>query len=105
MSTSIEPTHLPEVEIERLVPLETWLHENRRMRSIWRHGSPRLREPADMSKWLRRHEGRLTKCGAVMRLGKAWRIVEPAFRTVLFEILTEEREASASSKDRQKASK
>ena len=79
-------------EIERLVPLETWLHENARMRAIWRSGSPRLTGPADMGKWLRRHEARLTEHGAVMRLGNAWRIIEPTFRPVLFEILDEERE-------------
>lgn len=79
-------------EVERLVPLETWLHENARMRSIWRFGSPRLTGPADMGKWLRRHEARLTERGAVMRLGTAWRIVEPTFHPVLFEILGEERE-------------
>src|SRR6516225_6376302 len=56
---------------ERLLPLETWLHENARMRSIWRFGSPRLTGPADMGKWLRRHEARLTERGAVLRLGKA----------------------------------
>jgi hypothetical protein len=81
-----------EIEIQRLVPLDTWLHENARMRSIWRFGSPRLTSPADMGKWLRRHEARLTERGAVMRLGAAWRIVEPTFRPVLFEILGEERE-------------
>jgi hypothetical protein len=83
------------VEVERLVPLETWLHENARARSIWRFGSPRLTGPADMGKWLRRHEARLTERGAVMRLGTAWRIVEPAFCPVLFEILGEERECSS----------
>lgn len=79
-------------DVERLVPLETWLHENARMRSIWRFGSPRLTGPADMPKWLKRHEKRLAEAGAVMRLGKAWRIVEPAFRPAMFEILAEERE-------------
>lgn len=82
-------------EVERLVPLETWLHENARMRSIWRFGSPRLTSPADMGKWLRRHEARLTERGAVMRLGTAWRLVEPPFRPVLLEILAEEREQKA----------
>lgn len=82
-------------EVERLVPLETWLHENARARSIWRFGSPRLTGPADMGKWLRRHEARLTERGAVMRLGTAWRIVEPAFRLVLFEILGEERDRAS----------
>lgn len=80
-------------DMERLVPLETWLHENARARSIWRSGSPRLTCPADMGKWLRRHETRLTERGAVMRLGNAWRIVEPGFRAALLEILSEEREA------------
>ncbi|WP_157129893.1 hypothetical protein [Burkholderia pseudomallei] len=46
-----------------------------------------------MGKWLRRHEARLMERRAVLRLGKAWRIVEPGFRPVLFEILGEEREA------------
>ncbi|CAG4891443.1 hypothetical protein [Paraburkholderia gardini] len=78
------------VEVERLVPLETWLHENARARSIWRFGSPRLTGPAEMGKWLRRNEARLTERGAVMRLGSAWRIIEPTFLPVLFEILSEE---------------
>ncbi|APD38427.1 hypothetical protein BK015_25065 [Burkholderia pseudomallei] len=82
-----------DVEAERLVPLETWLYENARVRAIWRSGSPRLTGPGDMGKWLRRHEARLMERRAVLRLGKAWRIVEPGFRPVLFEILGEEREA------------
>jgi hypothetical protein len=82
------------VQIERLVPLETWIHENAGARSIWRFGSPRLTGPADMGKWLRRHEVRLTERGAVMRLGKAWRIIEPAFRPAMFAILSEERGAA-----------
>ena len=100
MSTNGEPTYLPEVEIERLVPLETWLRENRRMRSIWRFGSPRLTGPDNMARWLKRHEKRLTERGAVMRLGNAWRIIEPAFRPVLFEILTEERYAAMRRKEK-----
>lgn len=83
------------VEVERLVPLETWLHENARARSIWRFGSPRLTGPADMGKWLRKHEARLTERGPVMRLGTAWRIIEPTFCPVLFEILGEERERAS----------
>jgi len=82
-------------QIQRLVPLDTWLHENARMRSIWRFGSPRLTGPGDMPKWLRRQETRLAERGAVMRLGTAWRIVEPAFRPVLLEILGEERDHAA----------
>jgi len=81
-----------EAETERLVPLDTWLHENARARSVWRSGSPRLTGPDDMGKWLKRHEARLTQRGAVMRLGNAWRIIEPHFRPVMIEILTEERE-------------
>lgn len=97
--TSIEPVSADAlIEVERLVPLETWLHENRCMRSIWRFGSPRLTGPDNMARWLKRHEARLTTRGAVMRLGKAWRIIEPVFRTELFEILTEERDAAARSK-------
>lgn len=85
-------------ELQRLVPLDTWLHENARMRSIWRFGSPHLTRPEDMGKWLRRHEKRLTGCGAVLRLGNAWRIVEPAFHPVLFEILGEERDRASRTK-------
>ncbi len=76
---------------DRLVPLDTWISENARSRSIWRHGSPHLMAPDGMGKWLKRHEVRLTKRGAVMRIGNAWRIIEPAFKPVMFEILTEER--------------
>lgn len=92
---SAEPTHIPDAEMERLVPLETWLYENMRMRSIWRSGSPRLTRPEDMARWLKRHEVRLTERGAVLRVGRAWRLVEPTFRAVLLQILTEEREAAA----------
>ncbi|NML99641.1 hypothetical protein HHL24_17075 [Paraburkholderia sp. RP-4-7] len=60
-----------EIEIQRQVPLDTWLHENAGARTIWRFGSPRLIDPADTGKWLRRHEARLTVRGAVMRLGAA----------------------------------
>lgn len=82
-------------EAERLVPLDTWLYENAHVRAIWRSGSKRLTCPADMGKWLRRHEARLTERGALMRLGTAWRIIEPTFHTVLFEILGEERERAS----------
>jgi hypothetical protein len=83
------------VEVERFVPLDLWLAENRRARSIWQTGSPGLRSPDQMPRWLRRHEKRLTERGAVMRIGKAWRIVEPTFRPVLLEILGEERERAS----------
>jgi hypothetical protein len=79
-------------EAERLVPLDTWSHENARNRSIWQHGSPHLTEPEGMGKWLKRHEARLTERGAVIRLGNAWRVIEPAFKPVMFEILGEERD-------------
>ncbi|MGF6974914.1 hypothetical protein QFZ94_003364 [Paraburkholderia sp. JPY465] len=88
-------SHIPNAETERLVPLELWLHENARAGSIWRSGSPRLLSPEDMGKWLRRHEKRLTDAGGVLRLGKAWRIIEPTFQRVLLQILAEEREAAA----------
>ncbi|HDR9080670.1 TPA: hypothetical protein QDA98_003263 [Burkholderia vietnamiensis] len=84
-----------EIETQRLVPLDTWLHENARMRSIWRFGSPRLTRPDDMAKWHKRHKARLTERGAVLRLGNAWRIVEPAFRPMLLEILGEKRERAS----------
>jgi len=80
-----------ESDPERLVPLNTWLSENARNRSIWRYGSPRLTEPAGMSRWLKHHEARLTKAGAAMRIGNAWRIIEPTFEPAMFEILAEER--------------
>lgn len=99
----VESIDLPNAEIERMVPLELWLHENARARSIWRSGSPRLTGPADMPKWLRRHEARLTERGGVLRFGRAWRIVEPAFRPVLFEILTEERDRAARDRERKGA--
>jgi|GEM_PF-6990732 len=76
---------------ERLVPLDTWIGENERRRSIWQAGSPHLTEPKGMSKWLKRHEARLTACGAVLRLGNAWRIVEPSFMPAMMAILTDER--------------
>lgn len=75
--------------LQRLVPLETWVYENANVRAIW-WTSPRLTSPADMGRWLRRHEQRLTSRGALLRMGRAWRIVEPVFRTELFAILGEE---------------
>jgi hypothetical protein len=80
---------------ERLVPLELWLYENARKRSIWWFGSPRLTRPQDMGRWLRRHEARLTQRGAVERKGNAWRLIEPQFTKTLFEILLEERNRAA----------
>lgn len=80
-----------ESDPERLVPLDTWIGENARSRSIWSYGSPHLTEPANMGKWLKRHEARLTKAGAVMRIGNAWRIIEPTFKPAMFAILAEER--------------
>lgn len=85
------PSSTP-LSIERLVPLETWLAENSRNRSIWQFGSPYLSDPDNMGKWLKRHEKTLTEQGAVLRLGKAWRIVEPRFQPVMFSILSVERE-------------
>jgi hypothetical protein len=90
-------------EIERLVPLDRWIWENYRTRSIWQSGSPHLREPAGMGRWLRRHEIRLTDSGAVLRLGNAWRLIEPTFKTVLFEILAEERERAQNSNKKGKS--
>jgi len=80
-----------EVKPERLVPLDTWVDENARKLSIWKHGSPFLIAPQGMGKWVKRHEAGLAKRVAVIRVGNAWRIVEPAFKPVLIEILTEER--------------
>ncbi|MFL9952801.1 hypothetical protein PQR65_05240 [Paraburkholderia nemoris] len=94
-----EPTHLPEVAIERMLTLELWLHENRRMRSIWRFGSPHLTGPDNMARWLKRHEKRLAERGAVLRLGNAWRIIEPVFQPAMFEILGEERDAAMRRKE------
>jgi hypothetical protein len=78
--------------VQRWVPLNLWLAENARKNSIWRYGSPRLSGPENMSRWLKRHEVRLTQRGAVMRLGNAWRLIQPGFESAMFEILKEERE-------------
>lgn len=78
---------------DRLVPLETWLHENARNRSIWGHCSPRLTAPSDMGKWLKRHE-KPDKVQSCLRIGMARRIVEPAFKPAMFDIRTEEREST-----------
>lgn len=88
---------LPVADLERLVPLETWINENRRARFVWQSGSPHLREPAGMGRWLRRHENRLTECGAVLRLGNAWRLIEPKFKAVMTEILIEESDRAKNS--------
>jgi hypothetical protein len=83
----------PEIEriADRLVPLDLWLYENARKRSIWWFGSPRLTRPQDMGRWLRRHEAQLTRRGAVERKGNAWRLIEPIFTKVMFEVLLDER--------------
>ncbi|CAN0624346.1 protein of unknown function [Burkholderia multivorans] len=83
---------------ERLVPVALWVHENRRIRAFWLSGSPNLTHPDGLQRWLRRHEERLTASGAVMRLGNAWRLVEPACRPVMFEILAEESARAAKRK-------
>jgi hypothetical protein len=83
--------HEVEHNTDRLVPLELWLYENARKRSIWWFGSPRLTCPQDMGRWLRRHEAHLTRRGAVERKGNAWRLIEPTFTKVMFEVLLEER--------------
>jgi len=88
----IEPNDALDADLQRWVPLQLWLAENARKRSIWRFGSPRLTGPENMPRWLRRHEDRLTKSGAVMRLGNAWRLIQPGFESAMFEILAEERE-------------
>jgi hypothetical protein len=101
-ASGIQEVNMLDEEFERLVPLETWLYENRRKRSIWMYGSPRLRHPDDMARWLRRHEELLTQQGAVMRISNAWRIIEPGFGRVLFEILAAERERAWRNKERRK---
>jgi hypothetical protein len=80
-----------EHKLDRLVPLDLWLYEHARKRSIWLFGSPRLRSPQDMGRWLRRHEAQLTRRGAVERKGNAWRLIEPTFTKVMFEVLLDER--------------
>lgn len=95
--TLVREISMPAAEdgtIRRLVPLALWLHEHRGAGSIWRAGSPNLHGPDDMPKWLRRHEARLTKTGALMRQGRAWRLIEPAFTNELRALLVEEREAA-----------
>jgi hypothetical protein len=89
-----------ESDPERLVPLDTWICEHVRSRSIWQRGSPSLTSPTDMGKWLKRHETMLTERGAVVRLGNAWRIVEPTFKPVMFEILDEERDKAHAAKNK-----
>ena len=93
----------PDATTERLVPLSTWVHEKTSIRAISRSGGPHLIGPDDMGKWLKRHEARLIERGTGLRLGNAWRIVEPGFRSVSFEILAEEREQAARKTARKEA--
>ena len=96
-------SHEIAAEAERLVSAATWAHENSSVRAIWRSGSPHLSGPANLGKWLRRHEARRTESGAVLRLGNAWRIVEPAFTPVLLEIPAKEYARPAGGKQRKGA--
>ena len=52
----MESTSALDAVTERLVPLDTWLYENARARSVWRSGSPRVTGPDGMAKWLKRHD-------------------------------------------------
>jgi hypothetical protein len=88
--------------VERLVSVDLWVFENRRAHSVWCSGSPKLRCADDFTKWIRRHEARLTERGAMLRLGNARRLVEPAFRPLLLAILAEERDAATHNKERQR---
>jgi hypothetical protein len=88
-------TALIDRDPDRLVPLDTWINENAGRTSIWRRGSPHLTGPGAMGKWLKRHEARLTELGAVMRIGIAWRIIEPKFEPIMFSILSEESRKAA----------
>lgn len=81
-----------DTEPQRLVPLDTWTHENARNLSIWWHGSPHLTGPDGMGKWLKRHEAALTERGDLLRIGIAWRIIEPTFKPIMFTLLTGERD-------------
>jgi len=90
-----KPPNTLDADLQRWMPLQLWLAENASKRSIWRFGSPRLTGPENMPRWLRRHETRLTKRGAVLRLGNAWRLIQPGFESAMFEILREERERAA----------
>lgn len=81
--------------ISRLVPLDTWIYENRHMLRKWLSvwyaaGTHSVSGPNNVPRWLRRREKRLTEAGAVMRVGKAWRLIEPGCTEALRAILDEE---------------
>lgn len=85
--------------VQRLIPLETWIFENRYMLRAWRGvwfgaGTHNVSGPDNVPRWIRRHEKRLTEAGAVMRKGNAWRLIEPGITEALRAILTEECEHS-----------
>lgn len=89
-----------EIEIHRLVPIETWIHENRYMLRAWRGvwfgaGTDNVSGPDNVPRWVRRHEKRLTEAGAVARQGNAWRLIEPGCTEALRAILTEECERAS----------
>jgi hypothetical protein len=77
--------------IRRLVPLATWQYQNRHVMRVWTMRSPNMSGPESLLRWLGRHEARLTEGSAVMRLGNAWRLIEPGFSEVMRSILAEER--------------
>lgn len=86
--------------VQRLIPLDTWIYENRYVLSAWlgvwyRSGRHSVSGPDNVPRWIRRHEKRLTEAGAVMRKGNAWRLIEPGCTEALRAILTEECERAA----------
>lgn len=95
----------PPPQVQRWVPLETWIHENRLMLLAWRKvwfgaGTHSVSGPDNVPRWIRRHEKRLTDAGAVMRKGNAWRLIEPGCTDALRTILTEECERKRARKER-----
>jgi len=87
-------------DVQRLVPLDTWMFENRDLLLMWRGawyraGSHSVSGPDNVPRWIKRHEKRLTEAGAVMRKGNAWRLVEPGCTEALRGILAEECDRAA----------
>lgn len=90
----------------RLVPLDTWIYENRHVLRAWRStwyaaGKHSVSGPDNVPRWLRRHEKRLTAAGVVMRIGKAWRLIESRLIQIIdAACLSICRDALAPSRDR-----
>ena len=72
---------------QRLLVPALWLHENRDIARTYC-----FRTVSRFTEWLRGYEIELEERGAVTRVGRAWRIVDPDGRPVIADMLRRQRE-------------